>query len=247
MFRRILNSLRGQWIGVVALFIALGGTSYAAISIPKHSITRRDLARAAVGPRQLAKHSVGNRQLRTHAVSRRTLAAASVGSRQLRKGSVRGNQISSGAVSASKLAAGSVGSAALAPGSVGSSALAPGSVGSSALAAGSVGPGQLNGIASYTFAFAIVSYTGQVDGSDPAGATTSGWNGDSGTITFPGAIGNNKCIALSDVPDGDGGANPGPVNSFAFLEATPTMTSVQVTANPSGVGVGTVVWVECVN
>jgi hypothetical protein len=244
VFTRILNSLRGQWIGVVALFVTLGGTSYAAISIPKHSITRRDLAHAAVGQRQLGKHSVGNPQLRTHAVSRRTLAAASVGSRQLRKGSVRGNQISSGAVSASKLAAGSVGSAQLAPGSVGSAQLVAGSVGSTELAVGSVTPAQLGGIASYTRDFATVDPSGHVDSSDPSASTTN-WSDGTGLITFPGSTGEIPCVAFSSVPFGNGAASP--VNSFAQMQASPSTTGVQVTADPSGLAVTTVVWVECAN
>ncbi len=81
-----------------AMFIALGGASYAMINIPPNS----------VGTAQLKPHSVGTGQLKNGAV----------GSDQLKRGSVR----------VDKLAAASVGSAQLQPNSVGSGQLVPGSV-----------------------------------------------------------------------------------------------------------------------
>ena len=48
MFRRVATHLRSQWLGLVAVFIALGGTGYAAVSIPRHSISARQLKNGAV-------------------------------------------------------------------------------------------------------------------------------------------------------------------------------------------------------
>lgn len=50
---RLINHLRSNVVGYVALFIALGGTSYAAVSLPA----------ASVGSRQLRNHSVGASKL----------------------------------------------------------------------------------------------------------------------------------------------------------------------------------------
>jgi hypothetical protein len=85
-------------MATLALFIALGGASYAVVNIPPNS----------VGTAQLKPHSVGTGQLKNGAV----------GSDQLKRGSVR----------VDKLAAASVGSAQLQPNSVGSGQLMPGSV-----------------------------------------------------------------------------------------------------------------------
>ncbi len=62
----------------VAVFIALGGASYAAVSLPADS--------------------VGSKQLRTHAVKQSNLAAGSVGTRQLRRRSVKARKIANRAV-----------------------------------------------------------------------------------------------------------------------------------------------------
>ncbi len=57
MINRILQCLRSQSIGVLALFIALGGTSYAAFNLPSGS----------VGTSQLRDHSVTPAKLDTGA------------------------------------------------------------------------------------------------------------------------------------------------------------------------------------
>lgn len=57
MINRILQCLRSQSIGVLALFIALGGTSYAAVNLPSGS----------VGTSQLRDHSVTPAKLDTGA------------------------------------------------------------------------------------------------------------------------------------------------------------------------------------
>ncbi len=61
-----------------ALFIALGGASYAAVSLPKNS--------------------VGSKQVRAHSLQRGDLAAGSVGTRQLRRRSVSAPKLANGGV-----------------------------------------------------------------------------------------------------------------------------------------------------
>ncbi len=48
MLSRSLHHLRGNLIAYLALFVALGGTSYAALNLPANS----------VGPRQIRNHSI---------------------------------------------------------------------------------------------------------------------------------------------------------------------------------------------
>lgn len=55
---RILTHARNNLVGYIALFVAMGGTGYAAASLPAHSVGTRQLRRGAVGTNQLKNHSV---------------------------------------------------------------------------------------------------------------------------------------------------------------------------------------------
>jgi hypothetical protein len=94
-------------VALCALFVALGGASYA-LTIPRNS--------------------VGPNQLRTHAVTSTKLGTGAVTKRAIRDGAVTGRKIASGSVLASDLAGGSVRTAALANGAVTGAKLAPDSV-----------------------------------------------------------------------------------------------------------------------
>jgi hypothetical protein len=48
----------------LALFIALGGSSYAAFSLPKNSVGTKQLRNAAVTASKIAKNAVGSAQLK---------------------------------------------------------------------------------------------------------------------------------------------------------------------------------------
>lgn len=71
MSSRIVDHLRGNAVGYVALFAALGGTSYAAASLPAGSVRTPQLADKAVTHAKLAGSSVGENNL-----VRRSLTAA---------------------------------------------------------------------------------------------------------------------------------------------------------------------------
>jgi hypothetical protein len=68
---RIISHLRGNAVAYAALFVALGGTSYAAARIAAGSVTTRALANGAVTHTKLSAHSVGESNL-----VRRSLTAA---------------------------------------------------------------------------------------------------------------------------------------------------------------------------
>lgn len=56
---RIFNHVRGNAVGYVALFAALGGSSYAAVEIPAGSVHSVQLANGAVTHAKLASSSIG--------------------------------------------------------------------------------------------------------------------------------------------------------------------------------------------
>jgi hypothetical protein len=66
---RILNHLRGNAVGYVALFAALGGTSYAAVTLAPGSVKSRQLANGAVTHAKLARNSVQANNLLAHSLT----------------------------------------------------------------------------------------------------------------------------------------------------------------------------------
>ena len=105
--RRVPLPSLAMAVAVCALFVALGGASYA-LTIPRNS--------------------VGPNQLRTHAVTSTKLGTGAVTARALRDGAISGRKIASGSVHAPDLAGGAVRTAALADGAVTGAKLAPDSV-----------------------------------------------------------------------------------------------------------------------
>jgi hypothetical protein len=53
MLHRVILHIRGNTVAYLALFVALGGSSYAAVRLPRHSIGAAQLRNGAVGTAQL--------------------------------------------------------------------------------------------------------------------------------------------------------------------------------------------------
>jgi hypothetical protein len=66
-------------VATIALFIALGGASYAAIKVPKNSVGSKQLKKNAVGTKQLKLNAVGTEQLQNDAVVGVKVADRSLG------------------------------------------------------------------------------------------------------------------------------------------------------------------------
>ncbi len=55
---RVLNHLRSNVVAYLALFVALGGTSYAAISLPAGSVGNRQLKNHSISPIKFDRGSI---------------------------------------------------------------------------------------------------------------------------------------------------------------------------------------------
>lgn len=102
-----------------ALFVALGGTSYAAISLPDNSVGSSQIRYHAVGwsdirPNavhawQIKRDAVGRSEIRPGAVHKWEIAGDSVGTSELRRDSVNSDKIAANAVTGPQIKDGSVG------------------------------------------------------------------------------------------------------------------------------------------
>jgi hypothetical protein len=110
-------------ISMVALFVALGGTGYAAT--------------------QLAKNSVGAKQIRKNAVKASEIAAGAVRTPDIRANAINGSKIPDGAVTGADLADNGVGGADIADEGVGGADIADEGVGGADIANDAVGAGEI--------------------------------------------------------------------------------------------------------
>lgn len=57
--QRVINHLRGNLVGWVALFVALGGTGYAAVSIPRNSVGAKQIRNRSITAVKFNPSSIG--------------------------------------------------------------------------------------------------------------------------------------------------------------------------------------------
>jgi hypothetical protein len=97
----------------LALFVALGGTSYAAVTLPRdsvgseqiryHSIENTDIKPDAVRPWQIATDAVGRSEIRPDAVRKWEIASDAVGADEIRPNAVGTSEIADGGVDVADL------------------------------------------------------------------------------------------------------------------------------------------------
>jgi hypothetical protein len=80
MLRRSIVHFKDNAVAYVALFAALGGTSYAAVRLTPGSVTSRALARGAVTHAKLGAKSVTSGNIRNGTITRADLAASTLSS-----------------------------------------------------------------------------------------------------------------------------------------------------------------------
>ena len=85
---------------MVALFIALGGTAYAAAQLPVNSVGKAQIRSAAVGKSEAARNSVGRSEVRSSAIGKSEIARNGVGASEVREGSIDTSELANGKVEA---------------------------------------------------------------------------------------------------------------------------------------------------
>ena len=98
-------------VSLMALFVALGGTTYAAVTLPKNS----------VGARQIKKNGVGASEIKRNAVRSSEVRANAIGGSEIRSNAVAGGDIADNGVGGADIADNAVGGSEIGDGQVGSS------------------------------------------------------------------------------------------------------------------------------
>ena len=73
---------------MLALFVALGGTSYAAVTLTKNSVTKSHLRTNSVGKSEIRSRAVGASEVATNAIGSSELRTSAVGTTDVRDGSL---------------------------------------------------------------------------------------------------------------------------------------------------------------
>ena len=76
---RLLRHVRTHAVAYVALFVALGGTSYAASSLPKNSVSSKQIATGAVHTSDIAKNAVTGAKVAANTLKGADVDEASLG------------------------------------------------------------------------------------------------------------------------------------------------------------------------
>jgi hypothetical protein len=161
-FRRHLSF--ANVTALLALFVALGGTGYAAISIPANSVGAGQIRPDAVGASEIRRGAVGRSEIRAGGVASSEIARDGVGSSEIRRGAVGTSEIHNG--------------------SIRSDDIKNGTVASVDLAAGAVEPANLSTATRATFQAAALRAAVDADGTAVAGnATTVAHTAGSGQYT----------------------------------------------------------------
>jgi hypothetical protein len=93
MPRGFLRFLRGNTIALLALFIALGGTTYAATALPKNSVGTKQLKKNAVTALKIKNGNVTGPKLKKSAVTNTKIAANAVTGAKVKDDSLTGADV----------------------------------------------------------------------------------------------------------------------------------------------------------
>jgi hypothetical protein len=131
----MLTYLSSHHVGLLALFLALTGTSYA---VATGSINSREIRDNSVRSRDVRNNSVTGRDLRNGRVSGRDLRDGSASGADLRDGSVSGADIADNTVSAADVANGGLSGQDIRNNSLGDADIAPNAISADEIRGGAV-------------------------------------------------------------------------------------------------------------
>jgi hypothetical protein len=89
----------------IALFIALGGTGYAAANLPTGSIGTREIRTGGVGKSEIKARGVGKSEVRSGAVGKSEISTNGVGAAEVREGAIDTTELEDAGVEAADLSA----------------------------------------------------------------------------------------------------------------------------------------------
>lgn len=92
-------------VSMIALFVALGGTSYAATTLARNSVGKGQIRANAVGKSEAAPNSIGKSEIGTSAVGRGEIATDGVGASEIKKDAIDSDEIADGGLQAADLSA----------------------------------------------------------------------------------------------------------------------------------------------
>ena len=87
----------------LALFLALGGTSYAAATLPTDSVGKGQIKSNAVGKSEIASNSVGTSELRNSGVAAADIKSGAVGPSEVRPNAIDSDELADGGIGAADL------------------------------------------------------------------------------------------------------------------------------------------------
>lgn len=87
----------------LALFLALGGTSYAAAQLPFNSVGKGQIKANAVGKSEIASNSVGTSELRNSGVAAPDIKTGAVGPSEVRPNAIDSDELADGGIGAADL------------------------------------------------------------------------------------------------------------------------------------------------
>lgn len=88
-----------------ALFIALGGTSYAAVALSHNSVGAWHIRTGAVGKSEVRRGAVGRSEIRRNGVDRSEIKRDAVGASEVRLNAIQTDEVSDGSLEAADLSA----------------------------------------------------------------------------------------------------------------------------------------------
>jgi hypothetical protein len=112
----------------LALFVALGGTGYAAVRVPRNGVGPAQIRRNAVTSSELRAGAVGASEIRSGAVGRSEIRTNGVGSSEIRRDGVGSSEIRRAAVSSDEIRNGRIAGVDLEAGAIDSPQLKDGGV-----------------------------------------------------------------------------------------------------------------------